>query len=135
MSNVIDLNTIDRLEWLPTYLEIRYSKIKGAGLGVFAKEDICANTCLGNYVGQICQGVSDAYTFTTRRHGHTVKISALDTRSSNSCETAPAAPLSESYGRSCWRRTGPVVTFHACITFNERLVIHAGQPLLSDAVV
>jgi hypothetical protein len=48
----INLAFIDRTQFIPDFLEIRYSSIDGAGLGIFAKQPIAKGTFLGNYVGK-----------------------------------------------------------------------------------
>ena len=52
----IHAGVIDVPRYLPSYLEIRYSKIPDGGMGVFAKQDIPKGTFLGNYMGFIYTG-------------------------------------------------------------------------------
>ena len=49
----IDINIIDKVAYIPSFLELNYSSIKNAGLGVFARENIPKGKFLGNYVGEI----------------------------------------------------------------------------------
>ena len=68
----IDLSIVDKIMYLPDFLEIRYSKIKGAGLGIFAKRLIKKGKFLGNYVGEMIKLeeytklVTNPYLFNTK---------------------------------------------------------------------
>ena len=49
----IYINQINKTQYLPDFLEIRYSTIKNANLGIFCKKIIEKGTFLGNYTGKI----------------------------------------------------------------------------------
>jgi SET domain-containing protein len=82
----ISLDIVDVPKFLPKILEINYSKIENAGLGIFAKQKIEKNSFLGNYMGEIKHTSvlqNNMYEFTTIINGETVIIDALNTNTSN----------------------------------------------------
>lgn len=87
----IDINQINKTQYLPDFLEIRYSTIKNANLGIFCKKKIEKGTFLGNYTGKILNpndSINDpnnhsAYCFNATLDGTNVIIDALDMDHSN----------------------------------------------------
>ena len=83
----IDLNLIDKYNYLPEFLEIKYSRIKNAGLGIFAKEKLTAGKFLGNYTGVMTEKIpkftDQLYTFNTIRGGVQLLVNAGDINTSN----------------------------------------------------
>jgi len=85
----IHAGVIDVPRYLPSYLEIRYSKIPDGGMGVFAKQDIPKGTFLGNYMGFIYTGdrlstiKGNSYQFDTVIRGQNAIIDAIDVNKSN----------------------------------------------------
>ena len=49
---MINFDYIDNFKDVPYFIEIKYSTINNAGLGVFAKQNIPKDFFLGNYVGK-----------------------------------------------------------------------------------
>lgn len=49
----INLDFIDNIREIPDFVEIKFSSIAGAGLGIFAKKEIFKGQFLGNYVGEL----------------------------------------------------------------------------------
>lgn len=83
----IKLELIDKLMYLPDFLEIKYSNIKEAGLGIFAKKNIPKGKFLGNYVGELKPSDSffnwNPYIFETIISNKKYKIDANDITKSN----------------------------------------------------
>ena len=85
----IHTGIIDVPCYLPSFLEIRYSKIPNGGMGVFAKKDIPKGTFLGNYMGFIYTGQRretispNSYQFDTVIRGEDAIIDAVEVNSSN----------------------------------------------------
>lgn len=82
----INLNVVDVPKYMPNCVELRYSKIKNAGLGMFARESIKKNAFLGNYMGVVnhtCEVTNNMYEFTTVIHNKQAVINALDLETSN----------------------------------------------------
>lgn len=86
----VDLNIIDKCSYLPDYLEINYSSIPGAGLGIFAKKDLSGGKFLGNYVGIMKERTpseipfrEQLYTFDTTKCNKIYTINGYDLNTSN----------------------------------------------------
>lgn len=82
----IDINIIDRVAYIPSFLELNYSSIKNAGLGIFAKDKIPKGKFLGNYVGEILDGNNlekNQYIFDTIIGSEKKKIDGVDLNKSN----------------------------------------------------
>ena len=85
----IHTDIVDVPRYLPTFLEIRYSKIPNGGMGVFAKRDIPKGTFLGNYMGFVYMGdrlntlKGNSYQFDTVIRGQDAIIDAIDVNVSN----------------------------------------------------
>jgi len=50
----ININVVDVPKYIPEFLHLNYSKIPGAGLGVYATAKIKKGAFLGNYMGEKC---------------------------------------------------------------------------------
>lgn len=85
----IHTDVVDVPRYLPSFLEIRYSKIPNGGMGVFAKHDIPKGTFLGNYMGFIYIGdernriKGNSYQFDTVIRDQDAIIDAIDVNFSN----------------------------------------------------
>ena len=64
----IDINIIDKVAYIPSFLELNYSSITNAGLGIFAKENIRKGKFLGNYVGEILDNNKGGLLFKVNNH-------------------------------------------------------------------
>jgi hypothetical protein len=79
----IKLKYIDIPKWIHPDVYISYSKIKNAGLGIFANKQIKEGTFLGSYLGEIKNETdcyNDPYVFDYKENK---KISALNINKSN----------------------------------------------------
>ena len=83
----IDINIVDVPKYIPDFLQIRYSKIPNAGLGIFAKINLNAGTFLGNYMGEILENKSGLdntdYTFNSNKYNKTFIIDGSNIEKSN----------------------------------------------------
>lgn len=52
-KDTIDLSNINTPKYIPDFLELKTSNIKGAGIGVFTKKFIKKGTYIGNYLGEL----------------------------------------------------------------------------------
>jgi FkbM family methyltransferase len=52
-KDTIDLTNINTPKYIPDFLELKTSNIKGAGIGVFTKKFIKKGTYIGNYLGEL----------------------------------------------------------------------------------
>ena len=83
----ININVVDVPKYIPGFLNIGYSKIPNAGLGIFANARINKGTFLGNYMGEICDdanslSISD-YLFTSKSRTKTFSIDGTNLETSN----------------------------------------------------
>ena len=81
---LIDINVVDVPKYIPDFLQIKYSNIPNAGLGIFTNKGVKAGTFLGNYMGEIIKdeqniNESSAYIFNSNRF----IIDAYDIEKSN----------------------------------------------------
>ena len=83
--SISDINIINKTQYIPDFLEIRYSNIKNAGLGIFCKKKINKGTFLGNYVGIIKDigNINNGYSFTSVVNGKNVEIDGSNIEYSN----------------------------------------------------
>ena len=88
LTNTINFEYFYKNKYIPDYLEIKYSNIENAGLGVFTKTDIEKGTYIGNYLGNIIDkslyneddNDNDGYSFTFDENNY---ITAKDINTSN----------------------------------------------------
>ena len=83
----ININVVDVPKYIPEFVEIKYSKIPNAGLGIFARTKIKAGTFLGNYMGEIIEDekqipVTD-YLYRSNRYNKEFWMDAIDMEKSN----------------------------------------------------
>ena len=83
----ININVVDVPKYIPAFVNIGYSKIPNAGLGIFANTRINKGTFLGNYVGEIYDDVSTLpksdYLFTSKNRTNTFSIDGANIETSN----------------------------------------------------
>jgi len=85
----INTDVIDIPQYIPPYLEIRYSHVPNGGLGIFAKTNIPKGTFLGNYTGIVYIGDEcntlpiNKYQFDTVIRGKNAIIDGMELRTSN----------------------------------------------------
>lgn len=85
---LIDINVVDVPKYIPDFLQIKYSNIPNAGLGIFTNKFLKAGTFLGNYMGEIIEdeqniNESSAYIFNTKKYNKNVIIDGYDLEKSN----------------------------------------------------
>jgi SET domain-containing protein len=83
---LVNMNVVDVPKYIPTFVNIGYSKIPNAGLGIIANTRINKGTFLGNYMGEICDDANNLpksdYIFTSKSR---TKMFSLD---GANCETS-----------------------------------------------
>jgi SET domain-containing protein len=83
----VEIDVVDVPKYLPECMEIRYSKIPNAGLGIFAKTNIKAGTFLGNYMGKIIEEADKVplseYIYHSTRYSKNFWIDATELETSN----------------------------------------------------
>jgi len=83
----VKINVVDIPKYIPTFVNIGYSKIPNAGLGIFANKRINKGTFLGNYMGKIYDDVNNLpnsdYVFTSKSRTKTFSIDAANYETSN----------------------------------------------------
>lgn len=85
---LIDINVVDVPKYIPDFLQIKYSNIPNAGLGIFTNKFVKAGTFLGNYMGEIIEdeqniNSSSEYIFNSNRSNKNFVIDAYDLEKSN----------------------------------------------------
>ena len=75
----VNINVVDVPKYIPSFVNIGYSKIPNAGLGIFANARINKGTFLGNYMGEICEDANSLsnsdYLFTSKNR---IKLFTID---------------------------------------------------------
>ena len=83
----VNMNVVDVPKYIPRFVNIGYSKIPNAGLGIFANALINKGTFLGNYMGKICDDPNNLpksdYIFTSKSRIKTFSIDAANYETSN----------------------------------------------------
>ena len=83
----VNINVLDVPKYIPSFVNIGYSKIPNAGLGIFANTRINKGAFLGNYMGEICDadnGLPNSdYLFTSKSQTKTFSIDAANCETSN----------------------------------------------------
>ena len=83
----VDIEVVDVLKYIPECLELKYSKIPNAGLGIFARTNIKAGTFLGNYMGEIIEEAEKVplseYIYHSNKYNNNFWIDASDLNKSN----------------------------------------------------
>ena len=83
----VNINVVDVPKYIPAFVNIGYSKIPNAGLGIFANTRINKGRFLGNYMGEMCDGDNNLprsdYVFTSRSRTNTFSIDGTNLESSN----------------------------------------------------
>ena len=87
MIEPINIGVVDVPKYIPSFVNIGYSKIPNAGLGIFANTKINKGTFLGNYMGEIrddTNGLSKSdYLFTSKNRTKTFSIDGANIETSN----------------------------------------------------
>lgn len=87
MMEPINIGVVDVPKYIPEFVNIGYSKIPNAGLGIFANTKIIKGTFLGNYMGEICDNISSRphsdYIFTSKSQTKTFSIDGANIETSN----------------------------------------------------
>lgn len=75
----VNIKVVDVPKYIPSFVNIGYSKIPNAGLGIFANARINKGTFLGNYMGEICDDANSLsnsdYLFTSKNR---IKLFTID---------------------------------------------------------
>ena len=83
----VNINVVDVPKYIPTFVNIGYSKIPNAGLGIFANTRINKGTFLGNYMGEIYDDANSIpksdYIFTSKSRTKTFSIDGANIETSN----------------------------------------------------
>jgi SET domain-containing protein len=82
----VNINVVDVPKYIPTFVNIGYSKIPNAGLGIFANTRINKGTFLGNYMGEIsddANNIRSDYIFTSKSRTKTFSIDGANIETSN----------------------------------------------------
>jgi SET domain-containing protein len=82
----VNINVVDVPKYIPTFVNIGYSKIPNAGLGIFANTRINKGTFLGNYMGEIYDAdnnIRSDYIFTSKSRIKTFSIDGANMETSN----------------------------------------------------
>jgi SET domain-containing protein len=82
----INIGVVDVPKYIPTFVNIGYSKIPNAGLGIFANTKIKKGTFLGNYMGEIRDEFTDIrsdYIFASKNRTKTFSIDGANIETSN----------------------------------------------------
>lgn len=82
----INIGVVDVPKYIPTFVNIGYSKIPNAGLGVFANTKIKKGTFLGNYMGEIrdeTNNIQSDYIFTSKNRMQSFTIDGANLETSN----------------------------------------------------
>lgn len=83
----VNINVVDVPKYIPTFVNIGYSKIPNAGLGIFANTRINKGAFLGNYMGEIYDDANSIpksdYIFTSKSRTKTFSIDGANIETSN----------------------------------------------------
>ena len=83
----VNINVVDVPKYIPSFVNIGYSKIPNAGLGIFANARINKGAFLGNYMGEIYDDVSTLpksdYIFNSKNRTNTFSIDGANIETSN----------------------------------------------------
>ena len=83
----VNINVVDVPKYIPSFVNIGYSKIPNAGLGIFANTRINKGRFLGNYMGEISDGDNNLprsdYVFTSKSRTKTFSIDGANFETSN----------------------------------------------------
>jgi SET domain-containing protein len=82
----VNINVVDVPKYIPTFVNIGYSKIPNAGLGIFANTRINKGAFLGNYMGEIsddANNIRSDYIFTSKSRIKTFSIDGANMETSN----------------------------------------------------
>jgi SET domain-containing protein len=86
MLEPININVVDVPKYIPGFLNIGYSKIPNAGLGIFANAKIIKGTFLGNYMGEIiddAKNILSEYIFNSKNRIKSFSIDGTNIETSN----------------------------------------------------
>jgi SET domain-containing protein len=143
----INIGVVDVPKYIPTFVNIGYSKIPNAGLGIFANARINKGTFLGNYMGKICDDVNNLpksdYIFTSKSRTKTFSIDAANYETSNysrfiNCaaigtENVVAVRHRDATGASVYvKQDGKQIDIDGYIFFFAARDIEPGEELLFD---
>jgi SET domain-containing protein len=82
----INMGVVDVPKYIPSFVNIGYSKIPNAGLGIFAKTKINKGTFMGNYMGEIRDDdntIRSDYIFTSKSRTKSFTIDGANMETSN----------------------------------------------------
>jgi SET domain-containing protein len=144
----INIGVVDVPKYIPSFLNIGYSKIPNAGLGIFANARINKGTFLGNYMGEIrddANGLSNSdYLFTSKSRTKTFSIDGtniersnytrfINCSSANEPENVLAARHRDATGESIFvAKSGKQIDIDGYIFFFAARDIEPGEELLFD---
>ena len=106
LIKTINFENFYKKKYIPDYLEIKYSNIENAGLGVFTKTYIKKGTYIGNYMGNIIDKSSyndddnDEYMFPFDKSHY---ITGKDINNSNFSRFLNCSYSDESENVFCWK--------------------------------
>lgn len=144
----VNINVVDVPKYIPSFVNIGYSKIPNAGLGIFANARIKKGTFLGNYMGKICDDIDNLpnsdYLFTSKSRTKTFSIDGTNLETSNytrfiNCSSANepenvvAARHRDASGESIYvTKYGKQIDIDGYIFFFTARDIEPGEELLFD---
>ena len=143
----INIGVVDVPKYIPAFLNIGYSKIPNAGLGIFANTRINKGTFLGNYMGEIRDDVNDLsnsdYLFTSKNRIKSFSIDGTNIETSNytrfiNCaainkDNVVAARHRDATGASIYvTKDGKQIDIDGYIFFFAARDIEPGEELLFD---
>jgi SET domain-containing protein len=147
MMEPIKIGVVDVPKYIPAFVNIGYSKIPNAGLGIFANTKIIKGTFLGNYMGEIrddTNGLTKSdYLFTSKNQTNTYSIDGANIETSNytrfiNCsainkDNVMAVRHRDPTGESVFvTKTGKQIDIDGYIFFFAARDIEPGEELLLD---
>jgi SET domain-containing protein len=143
----VNINVVDVPKYIPSFVNIGYSKIPNAGLGIFANTRINKGAFLGNYMGKIYDDVSTLsksdYIFTSKNRLNTFSIDAANIETSNYTRFINCAAIGtdnvivarhrDATGGSVYvKNDGNQIAIDGYIFFSAARDIEPGEELLYD---
>jgi len=142
----INIGVVDVPKYIPSFLNIGYSKIPNAGLGIFANARINKGTFLGNYMGEIsddANNIRSDYIFTSKNRIKSFSIDGTNIETSNytrfiNCaaigtENVVAVRHRDATGASVYvKQDGKQIDIDGYIFFFAARDIEPGEELLFD---
>jgi len=144
----VNIDIVDIAKYIPDFVQIRYSIIPNAGLGIFANTKIPAGTFIGNYMGEIYEfnskPTSNDYLFESRIGNASIVFDADNleksnyTRFMNCCysnevENITVIRYKRETGSSVYiTQSGKEIDIEGYVFFYAKREIEEGEELLYD---